>query len=87
MIVTLMLRMAEKPVYHHFTVAVDTNNISIVFKDVKDIILKKNLGKKYVSLKDFGSGAKKQKKNPTKRGGGEGPSLPVYPPMHGMIKL
>jgi len=36
-------RMSEKPVYHHFTVAVDTNNISIVFKDVKDIILKKNL--------------------------------------------
>lgn len=36
-------RMAEKPLYHHFTVAVDTNNISIVFKDVKDIILKKNL--------------------------------------------
>jgi len=33
----------EKPLYHHFTVAVDTNNIRIVFKDVKDTILKKNL--------------------------------------------
>jgi guanine nucleotide-binding protein subunit alpha-12 len=32
-----------KPMYHHFTIAVDTNNISLVFKDVKDIILKKNL--------------------------------------------
>ena len=31
------------PLYHHFTVAVDTNNIKIVFKDVKDTILKKNL--------------------------------------------
>ena len=31
------------PLYHHFTVAVDTNNIRIVFKDVKDTILKKNL--------------------------------------------
>ena len=31
------------PVYNHFTVAVDTNNIRIVFKDVKDTILKKNL--------------------------------------------
>lgn len=36
-------REAEKPLYHHFTVAVDTNNISLVFRDVKDIILKKNL--------------------------------------------
>ncbi len=32
-----------KPLYHHFTVAVDTGNISLVFKDIKDIILKKNL--------------------------------------------
>jgi len=36
-------RNQEKPLYHHFTVAVDTNNIKIVFKDVKDSILKKNL--------------------------------------------
>jgi len=36
-------RISEKPLYHHFTIAVDTNNISIVFKDVKDIILKTNL--------------------------------------------
>lgn len=32
-----------KPLYHHFTIAVDTGNISLVFQDVKDIILKKNL--------------------------------------------
>jgi len=36
-------RNSLKPLYHHFTIAVDTNNISLVFKDVKDIILKKNL--------------------------------------------
>ncbi|XP_023343117.1 guanine nucleotide-binding protein subunit alpha-12 [Eurytemora carolleeae] len=36
-------RMSEKPLYHHFTVAVDTNNVKLVFRDVKDIILKKNL--------------------------------------------
>ena len=30
------------PLYHHFTVAVDTNNIRIVFKDVKDTILKRS---------------------------------------------
>jgi len=36
-------RYSERALYHHFTVAVDTNNIKIVFKDVKDTILKKNL--------------------------------------------
>lgn len=36
-------RNTSKPLYHHFTVAIDTNNIRIVFKDVKDTILKKNL--------------------------------------------
>merc|ERR1719189_2793139 len=36
-------RYSERALYHHFTVAVDTNNIKIVFKDVKDSILKKNL--------------------------------------------
>lgn len=36
-------RNSLKPLYHHFTIAVDTSNISLVFKDVKDIILKKNL--------------------------------------------
>jgi len=36
-------RNSSKPLYHHFTVAIDTNNIRIVFKDVKDSILKKNL--------------------------------------------
>jgi len=36
-------RSGSKPLYHHFTVAVDTKNIRIVFKDVKDTILKKNL--------------------------------------------
>merc|ERR1711915_491749 len=36
-------RSRSKALYHHFTVAVDTGNIRIVFKDVKDTILKKNL--------------------------------------------
>jgi len=36
-------RNSSKHLYHHFTVAIDTNNIRIVFKDVKDSILKKNL--------------------------------------------
>jgi len=36
-------RYSERALYHHFTVAVDTNNISLVFKDCKDTILKKNL--------------------------------------------
>jgi len=43
MFLNVILRNNEKPLYHHFTVAVDTNNIRIVFKDVKDTILKKNL--------------------------------------------
>lgn len=36
-------RFRQKPLYHHFTTAVDTNNIKTVFRDVKDTILKKNL--------------------------------------------
>jgi len=36
-------RNPAKPLYHHFTVATDTNNIRMVFKDVRDTILKKNL--------------------------------------------
>ena len=36
-------RFSERALYHHFTVAVDTNNIRTVFLDVKDSILKKNL--------------------------------------------
>lgn len=31
--------------YVHYTTAVDTENIKLVFEDVKDIILKWNLGK------------------------------------------
>jgi len=41
--ILILVRNTEKALYHHFTVAVDTNNIRIVFKDVKDTILKKNL--------------------------------------------
>ncbi|XP_030767440.1 guanine nucleotide-binding protein subunit alpha homolog [Sitophilus oryzae] len=33
----------KKPLYHHFTTAVDTENIKIVFYYVKDIILHRNL--------------------------------------------
>jgi len=32
-----------RSLYHHFTVAINTNNIRIVFQDVKHSILKKNL--------------------------------------------
>ncbi|VEN41215.1 unnamed protein product [Callosobruchus maculatus] len=33
----------RKPLYHHFTTAVDTENIKIVFNSVKDTILHRNL--------------------------------------------
>jgi len=36
-------RFSERVLYHHFTVAIDTSNIKLVFKDVKDTILHKNL--------------------------------------------
>ena len=42
-LIFFIIRYSERALYHHFTVAVDTNNIKIVFKDVKDTILKKNL--------------------------------------------
>jgi len=34
----------EKMLFHHFTVAVDTENVSKIFKNVKDIIVEKILG-------------------------------------------
>ncbi len=34
----------SKPLYNHFTTAVDTRNIMYVFNSVKEIILRKNLG-------------------------------------------
>ena len=39
----LFSRFSERVLYHHFTVAIDTSNIRLVFKDVKDTILHKNL--------------------------------------------
>ncbi|XP_035997966.1 guanine nucleotide-binding protein subunit alpha-13 [Fundulus heteroclitus] len=33
----------QKPLYHHFTTAIDTENIRLVFRDVKDTILHDNL--------------------------------------------
>lgn len=36
-------RDAKKPLYHHFTTAVDTENIKVVFNSVKDTILHRNL--------------------------------------------
>ena len=33
----------SKPLYHHFTTAVDTRNIQFVFASVKESILRKNL--------------------------------------------
>ena len=32
-----------KPLYHHFTTAINTENIRLVFRDVKDTILHDNL--------------------------------------------
>lgn len=37
------VRDLSKPLYHHFTTAVDTNNIQLVFRSVKDILLEKNI--------------------------------------------
>ncbi|XP_026861848.1 guanine nucleotide-binding protein subunit alpha-13a isoform X2 [Electrophorus electricus] len=36
-------REQQKPLYHHFTTAINTENIRIVFRDVKDTILHENL--------------------------------------------
>lgn len=33
----------RKPLFHHFTTAVDTENIKVVFNAVKDTILHRNL--------------------------------------------
>lgn len=33
----------KKPLFHHFTTAVDTENIKVVFNAVKDTILHRNL--------------------------------------------
>ena len=33
----------KKPMFHHFTTAVNTENIKVVFQSVKDTILHKNL--------------------------------------------
>lgn len=33
----------RKPLFHHFTTAVDTENIKVVFNAVKDTILRRNL--------------------------------------------
>lgn len=32
-----------QPIYHHFTTAIDTQNIQVVFNSVKDTILQRNL--------------------------------------------
>ncbi len=34
---------SQRPLYHHFTTAVDTKNIQFVFASVKETILRKNL--------------------------------------------
>ena len=33
----------KKMIYHHFTTAIDTENITIVFNSVKDMIFRRNL--------------------------------------------
>ncbi|KAJ8978673.1 hypothetical protein NQ317_019109 [Molorchus minor] len=40
---TEVKRNPDKPLYHHFTTAVDTENIKVVFNSVKDSILHRNL--------------------------------------------
>ncbi|XP_056636975.1 guanine nucleotide-binding protein subunit alpha homolog [Diorhabda sublineata] len=40
---TAIKRDPKKPLYHHFTTAVDTENIKVVFNSVKDTILHRNL--------------------------------------------
>ncbi|XP_042161955.1 guanine nucleotide-binding protein subunit alpha-13 isoform X4 [Oncorhynchus tshawytscha] len=35
--------LTQKPLYHHFTTAINTENIRLVFRDVKDTILHDNL--------------------------------------------
>lgn len=36
-------RERSKPLFHHYTTAIDTENIKLVFQDVKDTILHDNL--------------------------------------------
>lgn len=36
-------KLQQKPIYHHFTTAINTENIRLVFRDVKDTILHENL--------------------------------------------
>ncbi|XP_005812371.1 guanine nucleotide-binding protein subunit alpha-13-like [Xiphophorus maculatus] len=38
-----VLQPPQKPIYHHFTTAINTENIRLVFRDVKDTILHDNL--------------------------------------------
>lgn len=40
---TTVRRDRHKSLYHHFTTAVDTENIKVVFHSVKDTILNRNL--------------------------------------------
>lgn len=40
---TTVRRNTKTPIYHHFTNAVDTQNIQVVFNSVKDTILQRNL--------------------------------------------
>lgn len=46
----------HKPLYHHFTTAINTENIRLVFRDVKDTILHDNL--KQLMLQWGGGGMK-----------------------------
>ena len=40
----MLSRTKEKPLFIHFTCATDTNNISIVFEDIKCMLLRQHLG-------------------------------------------
>jgi hypothetical protein len=41
-----------QPIYHHFTTAVDTQNIQVVFNSVKDTILQRNLASLMLQWKE-----------------------------------
>ncbi|KAF5924402.1 hypothetical protein HPG69_018803 [Diceros bicornis minor] len=43
----------QKPLYHHFTTAINTENIRLVFRDVKDTILHDNLKQLMLHFMEF----------------------------------
>ena len=48
----------QKPLYHHFTTAINTENIRLVFRDVKDTILHDNLKQLMLQWGDWPGGGR-----------------------------